>query len=303
MVSLGWSLRRLNWVNDGFVEAGSKIAFNVALPALLYTKISEADLDTVLDASQVIYVLIATLFSFALAWVLSGRIEMNSAERGVFIQGSFRGNLGIVGIALCGNMYGDEGLAVGSILLAFVTLLYNVLSVIALSKFGANGFQKDKAQNDWAQVFARLFKNPLIIAICLALVANMLEFRIPQVFDTSLEYLSAMTLPLALICVGASINLQVLRQSGGLSVKASLFKLVLSPALFTLVAIFLGFEGIMLGTMFLMMASPTAAASYVMAKAMHGDAELAATIIVMTTVCSILSISVGVFGLRAFGLA
>ena len=298
MVAMGWAFRRLSWINDGFVEAGSKIVFNVALPALLYLKISQADLSKVLDWEQVGFALVATLCSFVLVWGLSGRSQMSSAERGVYIQGAFRGNLGIVGIALCGNMYGDQGLVVGSMLLAFMTLLYNVLSVFALSSF-----DERHPQQNWGKVIVSLFKNPLIISICLALVANVIDFSIPTLIETSLDYFSGMTLPLALICVGASINSKVLKQSGGLSIKASFYKLVWSPLLFTAAAIVMGFEGLMLGTLFLMMASPTAAASYVMAKAMHGDAELAATIIAMTTAFSIVSVSVGVFSLRALGLA
>jgi len=298
MVLLGWWTGKRGWVGESFTETASKIVFNIALPALLFLKISEADLSRVLDASQLIYALVATIFAAFLCGVYSRFLALPPQEQGVFIQGAFRGNLGIVGIALCGSMYGDEGLAVGSILLAFMTMLYNVISVIALTiPF------KGSDQGALKKQLVHIAKNPLIIAILLALLANYMRFELPHILDRSLGYFSGMTLPLALICVGASINSKVLKRSGRVSMHASWLKLVMIPFLATLIAILLGIEGIYLGTLFLMFASPTAAASYVMARQMRGDAELAATIIAVTTAKSVITISMGIFALRALTLA
>ena len=54
-------------------------------------------------------------------------------DRGVFIQACFRSNLGVVGLALCANAYGDQGLALASALMASLTVSYNILSVAILS--------------------------------------------------------------------------------------------------------------------------------------------------------------------------
>ena len=56
-----------------------------------------------------------------------------------------------------------------------------------------------------------------------------------------------------------------------------------------------------LGILFLLSASPTAAASYVMTRAMGGNAGLAANIIVLTTLGSILGSSLGITLLRGMG--
>jgi hypothetical protein len=63
-----------------------------------------------------------------------------------------------------------------------------------------------------------------------------------------------------------------------------------------------GFQGIDLGVLMLMSGAPTAAASYVMVRAMGGNAVLAANIIAVTTLGSILTTSLGVLVLRAAGL-
>ncbi len=54
----------------------------------------------------------------------------------------------------------------------------------------------------------------------------------------------------------------------------------------TLGGLLMGFRGATLGVIFLFSATPTAAGSYVMTRAMGGNATLAANIIAITTVGS-----------------
>ena len=78
-------------------------------------------------------------------------------------------------------------------------------------------------------------------------------------------------------------------------------KMVILPAISTAAAWALGFKGEQLGLLFLFFASPTAAASFVMVKAMGGNAALAANIIAMTTLMASVTITLGIFALRLLG--
>ena len=60
-------------------------------------------------------------------------------------------------------------------------------------------------------------------------------------------------------------------------------------------------ENAELGILFLYFASPTAAASFVMARAVNSNHQLAATIIVITTLMAALSINAGLFVLGWLG--
>jgi len=79
-------------------------------------------------------------------------------------------------------------------------------------------------------------------------------------------------------------------------------KMVVLPTLCTTAAWALGFSGAELGLMFLFFASPTAAASFVMAKALGGNDRLAANIIAITTLMASVTITFGVFVLKGAGL-
>ena len=54
---------------------------------------------------------------------------------GIYTQGAFRGNNGVIGLALAASMYGDYGISLGAILAALVILFYNTLSTIVLAVY------------------------------------------------------------------------------------------------------------------------------------------------------------------------
>ena len=62
-----------------------------------------------------------------------------------------------------------------------------------------------------------------------------------------------------------------------------------------------GFRDADLAILFLYFASPTAAASYVMARAVNGNHELAAVIIVITTLAAVVTTNVGLLLLQWAG--
>jgi len=108
-----------------------------------------------------------------------------------------------------------------------------------------------------------------------------------------------MTLPLALLCVGASIRLHEFRSSRLLYYAITL-KVVLIPLLMTVIAYAVGVRGIELGILYIMMATPTATAAYPMVRSIGGDYYLTAAIIAGTTLLSMVTTAIGLFVLRFF---
>ncbi|WP_426416688.1 AEC family transporter [Aestuariirhabdus sp. LZHN29] len=298
IVFLGAFLRRIGFINENFIEVSSKLVFNVTLPALLFISIIKLDLSLVFDPRQLVFSLLGTLAVFSALWWMSGTLIARGDQRGVFVQGCFRSNLGITGLALSANMYGEPGLAMASLLMAALTPLYNVLSVFALMAANRQG-----ERIDWKGIGLGIVRNPLILSIGAAVLLARFSVELPAVLLKTGSYFSAMTLPLALLGIGGTLSLKALGKASSLSLWATLLKLALVPVALTLGALMLGFRGEALGIMFLMFASPTAAVSFVMSRAMGGDAELAASIILMTTLGSLISISAGIFVLRLLQLA
>ena len=100
---------------------------------------------------------------------------------------------------------------------------------------------------------------------------------------------------------GGTLTLESLRQSSGVAISSSLMKVFWLPLVATLGAWLWGFRGADLAILFLYFASPTAAASFVMAKAVGGNHQLAAAIIVLSTLATVVTTNLGLFVLQWAG--
>lgn len=294
MLFLGVALKRFGLIDTGFINTASTLVFRGTLPTLLFLGIIKADLSTALQPALLLYFVLATLGCFLLAWGWSV-LRCPEADRGIYTQGAFRGNNGIVGLALATSMYGDYGLSVGAVLGGVVILSYNVLSAIILAMYSP------QAKTDVWSLSKSIATNPLIVGVLLAIPFAAWQIPLPAWLLTSGGYFAQMSLPLALICIGATLTLDSLRQGSGVAVSSSLMKVFWLPLLATLGAGLCGFRGADLGILFLYFVSPTAAASFVMAKTVGGNAQLAAAIIVITTLASVVSTNLGLLVLQWVG--
>ncbi|PWB34935.1 AEC family transporter [Pseudomonas sp. SDI] len=291
MLFMGVLLRRLGAINDGFIQTASALVFNVCMPALLFLGIYHADLSTAVKPGLLLYFTVATLAGFGVAWLVA-IWRCPRADRGVYTQGAFRGNNAVIGLALAGSLYGELGISLGAVLAALVILLYNSLAAIVLAVYSPT------VKSDPWSICKNILRNPLIISVLLAIPMAYGQVPLPNWLLTSSDYLAQMTLPLALICIGGTLSLTSMRASGKLAIEAASLKMVWLPLFGTLGAWFCGFRGPELGILFLYIGAPTAAASYVMARASNGNHELAASIIVITTLLAAITTNIGIFLLQ-----
>lgn len=298
MLLAGIVLKQTGFIDDHFVNTSSRLVFNFGLPAILFFSLSSLDHSQPFDADLLLFACVMSMAGFALAWLLALKVVPQWQDRGVFIQGAARGNLAVVGLALADNMYGEQGIALFSLLMAMTIPIYNIISIIVLTYYGQDRQQRICP----AKLVRDILTNPLIIAVLVGVMFSFTGFTIPGVIDKVGNYFAQITLPLALLGVGASLSLRELCQTSQSSFWAGLTKVVLLPLFTVPVAMLLGYNEMELGVVFLMMSCPTAAASFVMAKASGGSGELAANIIVLTTLATLPAVSFGLFAMRMSGV-
>ena len=161
MLFLGVALKRLGWIDSAFVYTASALVFKGTMPTLLFISIIKADLNAALQPALLLYFVVATIATFFVAW-LWALWRCPVSDRGVYVQGAFRGNNGIVGLALASSLYGDYGLSVGGVLAGVVILVYNSLSAMVLAIYSPNG------QVGAKDILLGILRNPLIIGVVAA---------------------------------------------------------------------------------------------------------------------------------------
>ncbi|MFA0086512.1 transporter [Vibrio sp. 10N.286.49.C2] len=297
MLILGVVFKRVGLINENFIEVASKLVFQVTLPAMLFLSIVTSEHDFSAASQFVGFSLIASITFFIFTTITVNYWFKNSPDKGVIIQGGYRSNTAIIGLAYVANAYGDQGVAVAALYVAATTFLYNIQAVICLTpKSEASGAQAGKV------MVRTLTKNPLIIAIVLGMAFYLLSIPVPTIAVDAGNYFARMTLPLALLCTGGSLNLSSMKKEQGASWFATGYKLVLAPLCITFAAYLMGFKGIEMGVIFFMNAAPVAAASYVMARAMGANSTLAANIIAFSTVLSAITCTLGIVILSSMNL-
>ena len=282
-----------------FFNQVDRFVFHVALPVYIFNQICGADIAEIFNIKLVIYCVSGMILSFLLMTFITPAFIKKKSARGAFIQGATRSNYAILALSLAGFLFGDTGSGTAALIMPFVVILFNALAVITLT---LNADEIAGSQNSMGNMILGIIKNPLIIASIVAMPFMLFKISFPQAIQKSIDFISNTSTPLALISLGAGIDLQVLKNKAKLSLTASLFKTVISPAVFVIPAILLGFRDAPLVVIFVLFAAPTAVASYIMAKNMKSDYELAGQIVALTTVICPATIFTGTLILKSLGL-
>ncbi len=219
---------------------------------------------------------------FALKPVLRG---VSGPSFSSLVQAAVRWN-GFVLLAAAPPLFGPEGAALAAIIFAPIVPLVNLISVAALSVYG------DGAAPSPRGFLLRLITNPLILA-SLAGIAVSLAGGPPEgpIADT-LDILARAALATGLLGVGAGLSFAALTASPRLLALATALKLVVMPAVLWGAAALFDLSPLATAVAVAAGATPGAAASYVLAKQLGGDAPLTAGHITATTVLAALAMPV-----------
>lgn len=301
LVVVGAFLNKLNKVNAQFTEIADWLVFKVGLPIMLFLEVAKSTLSDGLDVKLIVFLVISVTCSFFLVSVLVSLVIRDRTKRGAFIQGMCRSNFAILGVPLAENMFGPIGNQTIAIVMPFVILMFNTYSVVILSVFSNSSAHKldRKAVRG---ILKNIVTNPLIIGVLLGLPFMLFEIPLGTAMNKTLQYLSNLTTPLALISLGANFRMDSLRGRIGYALTASAGKTILLPAVMVTAAALVGLRGPSLGVVLICFGAPTAVSSYIMSKKMDNDHELSAQILLLTTMMCIVTIFIGIFILRTLGL-
>jgi predicted permease len=294
-VVAGVMLKRVGLLPPSLTEKLSRLAFNIFLPLMLFAGAAQVDYSGLGSARYLLAGVLATFLILAFSWYYARWRNFPRALQGIFVQAAFRSNLAIVGVALTFSAYGERGPVLAALPIALMTVLYNILAVWVLNT-------TLESNTSVVRVVLDIIRNPLIIGITAGVCLSVSGLPVPDILGALGNGLSTVFLPLVLVCIGASMDFSRLYKAGTLSWEASFWRLCVAPLIGISVALLLGVRDEQLGVLFLLLASPVAASSHVMVVAARGDGTLAANIIVLTTLLSIVTITVGFFLLSVFSL-
>lgn len=275
LIVLGAVLARLRFLGAAFAADLNKLAFWVALPALVFRAAATASAPA--DRTLALFGLMAgaTVVICLLGYVVAALAGVIPAARGTFAQAAFRGNLALVGVPVLSFGAPADLVSKAVVLMTALMVFYNFLAVIVLH--GGRGSLREVAVS--------IAGNPLLLAGLLGLGWGAAGWPLPTIADRTLAALGAAAVPIALLCIGGSLIATPIR-GGFVALLAAMLKVAVLPLGVFLTVRWLGFSAEESRVAVVFAACPTAAASYVMAAKMGGDEALASSAVALSTLCA-----------------
>jgi malonate transporter len=277
LIALGHGLRRSGFLSGDFWSAGERLTYYLLFPALLVRNGAAAPLtDLPLLSLGVVATAPIVAAAATLTLVQSWRTRLAGPAYGALFQAAIRPN-SYIALAASSALYGQRGLTAVSFCLLLVIPLVNALSVAALLEWG------EPVQGRPRHPLGAILGNPLILASLGGFVLNWLALPLPGFLDELLSILGKAALPLALLAVGAGLDLRGTVRAGLPVAGSTLGKLLMLPVLAALLAYWLKLDGALAVVAILYAGMPCSASAYILARQLGGDAPLSASLITAHT--------------------
>ena len=279
-------------------KQANAIVFKIFLPCMLFYNVYQSDIGAEIHSRIKLCIWAAggLLILFVLLCLIVPKVVKQENQQGVVIQGIFRNNYVIFGVAVVQNMYGVKSTTTAAILSAILVPMYNFLAVVALSIFG------EKRETDWKKIILDIVKNPLIISSVLGIIFSLLGIRLPTAVDTTVQDLAKLSTPIAFMILGGDLDFSKVKGNLKVASVVLTIKLVILPLIMIPMIVMMGYRDADLLSGLLAYQTPVAVSSYIMAQQAGADGQLAGQLVVFSSVLSIFTLFVTILILRTIGL-
>ena len=294
-IGLGYFLYRINMIDEATQKNMNRLVFRVFLPVYIFANIYSTDLAAAFDPKLVGLTVLGIVGIFTASMLFVPHIEKDNAKRGVMVQGIFRSNFVLFGMPIAASLCGDAKLAPTSLLIGIVVPIFNALAVVGLEFFRGG-------KPDFKKIVKGIVKNPLIIASVIGIAFNVLGIPVPASVNKSITDIGKIATPLSLVVLGAGFRFKAI---GGYLRQILICvtgRLLVSPVIMLTLGALAGLRNEMLVPILAVFGAPIAVSSYTMAEQMDGDGQLAALLVVITSVSSIVTMFMLIFAIKQLGL-
>ncbi len=282
VIFLGLVAKQWGFFTSDFLGQANRLVYYFAIPAMIFNAISKATLRTQFNLSVIMISLFSLLLITAVAWTASRVMNLPKSSQGTFIQSSFHGNLGYIGLAVAFYYLGDSGFVSAAIIAGFVMILQNILAVIALQYH----CQASKERAGITATLKTIIANPVILSALAGILFSLSGLQMPLIIERALTIIKGMALPMALLIIGASLSFEKFKSRFWPVMVSCFLKVIITPAI-----------GLILFKMFsidpsnylpglIILSSPTATLTYIMAREIGGDSDFAVAAISISTILS-----------------
>ncbi|MCD7781175.1 MAG: AEC family transporter [Methanosphaera sp.] len=284
LIFVGVVLKRFNIIKKEDSTTLNSIVINVALPCLVFTNLSSANI-TGQQATLPIISFLFCVVCMVIGYIYSKVRHYSKVKTWTIIIATSMMNTGFMGFPVVLGAFGSEGFSIAIFYDLALAILLVVMGIVLSGVFGGN--RKDVIKNAvtfmplWAVVFGLLF--------------NYLDINLGYVVDTTLDYLANATIPLIMISLGLTIDFRSLGKNLSDSGFVIIFRLLVSPILMCIIMLSLGYSSFISSVAIVESAMPIAMNGLVLSLRYDLDSNLMASMVFTSTVLSIITLPVIIY--------
>ena len=234
IIFLGYFSKRIGLLEVNNVDTLNKIVINIAMPCLVFYSLYNTDIALIpkLGILPIANIVIAGICGL-IAFVILSIKKYDIKKKWSIVLVAAMANTGFFGYPLILGVFGNDGLIRAIFYDVGTTLLFIIFNLLLLILFGG------KLKN----VVKKILSFPLLWAVVLGLLFNVLNIPIGPVVSNVLVYLKALTVPLIMLSLGLSIDFRGLTKSLDMAAFTSVIKLVIAPIIAVFVLKLFGVSG------------------------------------------------------------
>jgi malonate transporter and related proteins len=275
----------------GFVDAAgfrglNIFAFSLAAPALLFASGTAGHQGG--GAAALAFFLAAGLLYAGVLWG-ARRAGMGLAAGGMLALDVSYGNTVMMGIPLMVAAFGQPGLAI----------LLTILALHSMVLLGAATVVAEIGQNQRAApwrllrtTLAGVARNPVVMAVILAMLWSLLALPVPGAARRTLELLGAASPPVALFCLGGSLHGFDARAAWRQTSVTVVLKLLALPLLVFAISTAMGLSELEVAVATVAAGLPTGANAFLLARRYAVGTEASGASVLVSTLLSVLTLTV-----------
>ena len=292
---IGILLKISGVVSDEDVKKFAHVVFVAFYPFIMFDNLYGKSMGDNFNLLLVVYCVVFTCLQIAISWIIVVRIEKEDRNRGTMIQSAFRSNIILMGLPVGINLFGKGNVTQVALVILFIVPIYNVMTVVVLERFRGG-------KADFIHTAKKVLMNPIILGAIAAGIVMLLRIKLPAPVEQTVSTMSDCTAPIALILLGAALNLKGFSSDRKKIAFCVAAKILIWPALGIAGAVLLGLRDVALIAVLLMLATPTALAAYTMSESMGGNGRLAGETVVISTIGACFTMPVWLFILKTAGM-
>ena len=289
IIFIGYTAAKISWISPGSMKTLNKILLNIASPCLIIhimTTFTIPEGTWVLTGWILGILVVVYAVSTLTGWLFARQVRAPREERGIYMYALTYTNNGFLGLPMAAAVFGAESQGF------FLMVLGNLFTIMITFSLGIMTIARNHTSRPSLRETLRPMLNIPIITGLLGVALMLLNVTLPDAADEILKMLGDMMVPLSMLIVGA--QLAGSRPRDVLLDKKyywlSALRLIAIPGILYLLLIWLHVPPMATVIPVLTVALPSAALVVVFAEEYGKNTKLAAEIVFITTLFSILTL-------------